>query len=71
MYKCPFCKSTNCDELSLYELPDPIQPDKPFLGMRPHSYNDNLVEFICNDCGIVTKIDPMIYKEEDANESKQ
>lgn len=70
MYKCPFCQSTNCDELSNYELPIVPQPNQPFLGMRSYSYNDNLVEFVCNDCGIVTKIDPMIYKEENPNESK-
>lgn len=70
MYKCPFCQSTNCDELSNYELPIVPQPNQPFLGMRSYSYNDNLVEFVCNDCGIVTKIDPMIYKEENTNESK-
>lgn len=70
MYKCPFCQSTNCDELSNYKLPIVPQPNQPFLGMRSYSYNDNLVEFVCNDCGIVTKIDPMIYKEENTNESK-
>lgn len=70
MYKCPFCKSTNCEEISKYELPIIPQPNQPYTGFQHYSHNDNLVEFVCNDCGIVTKIDPMIYKEENTNESK-
>lgn len=70
MYKCPFCKSTNCDELSKYDLPLVPQSDKPYMGIQNYSYYNNLIEFICNDCGIVTKIDPMIYEEENTDESK-
>lgn len=59
MYKCPFCQSTNCDELKDYGYSSQV-----VTGIPKHSYNDELSEFVCNECGIVTKIDPRIYKEE-------
>lgn len=62
MYKCPFCKSTDCEELRDYGMPQPNMTS-PFLGTT--SYNDDLVEIRCNQCGIVTKIDPRIYKSEE------
>ena len=58
MYKCPFCQSTNCTELNDYNYSSHVVTELP-----SHSYNDELSEFVCNDCGIVTKFDPRIYKE--------
>lgn len=57
MYKCPFCQSTNCKELKDYYMP------QSNTSYQTRSYNDDLVEMLCNDCGIVTKIDPRYYKD--------
>lgn len=59
MYKCTFCQSTNCEELRDYHIP---QPNQSYFGIN-YSYNDKLAEILCRDCGIVTKIDPRIYKD--------
>lgn len=67
MYKCPFCKSTNCEELRDYGMP---QTNQSFTGSS-YSYNDDLVELLCRDCGIVTKIDPRIYKSEEGETSNE
>ncbi len=63
MYKCPFCKSTDCEELRDYRMSQ-TTPTGSFMGST-YSYNDDLVEIRCNQCGIVTKIDPRIYKPEE------
>ena len=59
MYKCPFCKSTDCEELRDYGMP---QPNQPYFGID-YNYNNSLVEIVCHDCGIVTKIDTSFYKD--------
>lgn len=57
MYECVNCKSKNCEELR--DHPSTVyQPG--YTGMQ-YSYNDSLVEVLCHDCGVVTKIDPSIY----------
>ena len=58
--KCPFCKSENCEVIDkLQEVHIFHQPVTPNITQ---SANDKFVEFICNDCGIITKVDPKIYK---------
>ena len=59
MYKCPFCQSTNCEDIAKYDSPHFMQ------SLPTNSYQEGLVEFVCNDCGIITKVDPRIYKGEE------
>lgn len=68
MYECPFCASTNCEEINTHESVI-ISQNQP-LTTSINCSSDNYVEFVCNDCGIVTKIDPMIYREENTNEGQ-
>lgn len=67
MYKCPFCKSTDCEELRDHHIP---QPNQPYFGAS-YSYNDDLVEMLCHDCGIVTKIDPHYYNTKDGESTNE
>lgn len=57
MYKCPFCKSTNCEEVRDYG-----SSSRAIQGLPTNSYKDDFIEFVRNDCGIVTKIAHRIYK---------
>lgn len=59
MYECVNCKSKNCEELRDY--PMPVTYKEGYVGTQ-YSYNDNLVEVLCHDCGVVTKINPSIYE---------
>ena len=67
MLYCPHCKSHNIQEVP--NLPPSYinQQNQTYTNYNP-SYNDNFVEFVCCDCGIVTKIDPRIYKSQDEEE---
>lgn len=69
MYICPFCKSNNCEELrnDPFFMSQSNQSSSPY---QSYSYNDNLVEVLCNDCGIVVKIDPRIYKPKEENQDE-
>ena len=64
MFKCPFCQSTN------YSV---IDNDNQRYKVR--DFNDiiqdgDFMEVLCNDCGIVTKIDASIYEEVHKDETK-
>lgn len=65
MFKCPFCQSTDCEELRNYNVPI-ITP----IEQMNYSYNDDLIDVLCHNCGIVTKIHPSYYKGAEDNESK-
>lgn len=65
MYKCPFCKSTNCEEINTRESVI-VGQNQPLTTSINYS-SDNYIEFVCTDCGIITKIDPYYYSKNDNN----
>lgn len=69
MFKCPFCQSTDCEELLKHPYPITPQYNQPFTGY-PYPENDNCIEVLCRGCGIITKIDPYFYKGQDDENDK-
>ena len=57
-YKCPFCHSDNTEEIT-----------KPFgrvsnSWQNPYSVmQDTNIEYVCLDCGQISKINPIYYKD--------
>lgn len=64
-YKCPFCKSTNTEVISKPVIPYTMINNgcTPFTSCPYNEYDDS-VEYACQDCGQISKIDTHYYKED-------